>query len=196
MRWYTLFPKDQRYNNWILYSEEPEPDLRIAVRAIYAASACASCGKVDEYASIRSRIDDNVAIRATTDVVGTSDGFICLSLRVVDIMGNAGIHGLDLIRLPCKRYLVGIPTVVALTDAATSGMDFIDKCGGCGRFRETTGWPGMLAMEVPQDPMQIVTSSLPSESTLGRRTMLTISEPVVAIFKKARLTGISYVELG
>ncbi len=61
MRWFGLSPKDRYYIDWTLFQDE---DDRLELRGRYHDRKCAKCGKVDEYAAVRSGIDDGVAIRA------------------------------------------------------------------------------------------------------------------------------------
>jgi len=150
MKWFGLSPDDQYYNNWILFREDD--DDGIVMRDRYRNDACVMCGKLDEYAAVRSGIDDDVVIRAkidshdfvcvstraqelddNTDFVGTSDDFICFSTRAQELVRAEGILGLGFVPLPDQRYSIAIPTMSVEVNLDLAGMRFFEvdpkKCG-------------------------------------------------------------------
>lgn len=192
MKWYSLMRADQRHNNWILYHETPKLELRPR----YREATCPHCRKVDEYRCVRQGIDADIRIRAATDVVGTDDEFLCFNRKVQDLVRDKGILGLEFLPMPDARYAIVIAIISVPFDRATSGVRFLDKCPECGRYRETPGGPCLSSMTLPKDVMTIVTYDPPLERAHARRNNLVASHDVVRILRAARVTGLTYFEIG
>lgn len=218
MKWYKLVPKDQHRNNWILFRDVDDKPIHLRER--YRRAACQSCGKLDEYAAVRSGIDDDVRIAATSDVVGTDDDFLCFSEKSRQILDGLGVQGLDFVPLSGQRYSIAIPRMFVEVDVHKSGMQFFRQCMSCGRFGETSGGPGLAALGVidtpeaamlrahrpqplydvslslPDDPLHIFEPRVLSESSFGRRAALHVSDVVRKTFVETKVTGVTFFELG
>jgi len=194
MKYYWIFGKDERHNNWLLYRDDMERGRLLRDR--YAALPCVKCGKVDEQAAVRSGLDGDIAIRSQREFVQTSDGFICVSRRVKDLCEAQRIAGWEFIPIPGdSRYWLCLPTtVVPVVDEATCGMEFHNPCTKCGRHKEAILWPGLASMKLPAEANDIVLPRVAFENGVGRKFIYLFSEPTFKMFKSAKVTGLQPME--
>ncbi|MCS7017373.1 MAG: hypothetical protein NZM42_14820 [Gemmatales bacterium] len=192
--YYWLVPKDQRHNNWILYTDSLESG--VVLRPRYAGMECPRCRKLDETTAIKLKgIDPDVRIRAKTDYLITDDGFICVSRRAYEVIVDNEIGGWNVVPLPGDdRYMLALPERELVTDMQKVGMKFHVKCLQCSRYRETCGFPLLQSMQLPESPKIVCCSEVWLENIRGRRFWFLVHEEIVKIFKTHRLTGLEYMK--
>ena len=197
LRFYWLYCKDQRHNNWILKYEDAS--AAIIWRDRYVHMRCGTCGKVDEYAAVRSGIDDDVTIRVRkgTDFFRSSDGLICLSRKAHDVIQDNHIRGFEFVALPDPDYFVVLPTSwIEIEIERCEELTRMGECPDCGRYCETVGCVWFQPSQLPDDPLQVVAPDVPSERVPSRSAQFVISKTVIQIFKEAKLRGTYFREVG
>ena len=191
MRYYWVYEKDQRRVNWLIFRETPRGT--IVLRDRYQSRACPSCQKLHEIEALRSGIDPDVTVRASADIWQSADGFTLFSKRGVEAVKDNHIQGLEFIPLPEPGYAVAVPRVLVATDAEQCGVEFNHKCSHCGRYGETCLSPTLDSMDLSDDPLTVVASSVPLEKMKTAKTRLLVPNDVMDVFRQAKLTGATYV---
>lgn len=192
---YWVVPDDSRGATFILY-EMTGPDRILSLKSAYADLKCNSCGKVDEFAAIRSNPDlERISIATRRDIICTADDFVCVSSRFVEMCNREKISGLEFFPIGRKQpFFLAIPSIVLRVSrelAQSVGMKLFDPCDKCGRFRETTFWPSASSIcdNVPQ-ASTIFTTDLRPESVRGTRAFLIVNESARLKFLDHQLKGI------
>jgi hypothetical protein len=192
MKYYMLFAKDQRAQNWVLRFIDKKADC-VKFRAEYEGLRCTGCGKVDEFAALRQGVVPEVGIRSRFDFVESSDGVLCVSRRLREVLEENGIGGLEYIEMPGdENYFAVLPTCLVETDVSKAGYTVLGVCALCGRAKERSGLPPLGAMRVPGDVKTFFEPSVQLESTYMRRDLLCASVVVVGVMKKSKVTGVEY----
>ena len=121
MNYFWLSPQDQRYNNYVFFSEEPRGSI---LRDMYKSLQCSCCKKIDEDVALRLPVSPDVKIKAKTDFVGTHDGVYCMSSRLRHLLLSSAVSGLDFLPLPGdSRYWIANPVCLVPTDRETAGFE-------------------------------------------------------------------------
>jgi len=192
---YWLMPKDQRHNNWVLYSEDVGRTPAVRLRDRYADLACTRCHKLDEDLALDRGIAEDVRIRSRSDFVVTSEGFVAVSARLQDVLEQRSVSAVRFLALPDVRYRLMRPVRRVAVDRDTCGVDFLRPCPDCGRFRETCALPVRDSLRLSTEELLIAAPDCPLENVRGRREFFLASEAVVSVMKHAKVSGLEYHRL-
>lgn len=188
MKWQWLYPSKDPSPIDVLHEDGPDGVCRLRER--YQHLACATCGKLDEYAAIRSGIS-KIALRTKKMDLGYSeDDIYWCSPRFKEVLDTHKVGGLEYVPIHSDHFLL-CPTNIIEVDTENCGLDFRGQpCTACGRYREVLHSPSINLL--PTDDSQVYYPSLGSESTRGRRNDFMFSSPVIALMRDAKLTGIDW----
>lgn len=191
MKYFWLTPRDQRFNNWIFYSESMESGVRL--REEYLSLKCPKCNKIDELAAIDLGVSPGVRIRSRVDYLVSDDGIVCISAAGRRVLEEANIDGIRFVSLPGdSKYSLLLPQVFLPTDRERAGIEFLRQCPVCRRFRETCCLPVAASMQLPEKGKVLGCPDIENESTRGREFWFLASEEVVSLFRENKLSGIEY----
>jgi len=192
MKYSWLSPRDQRHNNWILYTEG---DNGVALRDPYLELQCTKCGKVDELTAVERGLDENVTITSKSDYLISDDGFICVSDRFRSLLAEECISNVTFIPITDSptHYLM-LPDAFASATEASSGMEFLRPCPMCGRYRETCLFPMLQSFETGNDPLRLLVPSIAIEGVRGRKFWFCASQQIVAALKAHKPKGLEFFE--
>lgn len=192
MKYYWLTPKDQRYNNWLLYTESSSG---VSLRPEYKDLACSKCGKLDELEAIERGISPDTTLRTSSDYLMTDDGFVCVSEALRETLTSSGVSNITYLTIAGKTdYFIALPSVVSATDKETCDIEFHRPCGECTRFRETCFFPALESLDIPTDALALVSPAISLESVRGRKFWFCASSDVVTILKASKSKGLDYTE--
>jgi len=194
MDYFDLVPKDQRWQNWILFSQSMKYGLRVRDR--YADSVCVECGKVNELSALNSGIDCDVIIKSKLDYLLTDDGIICASRRLIAVLHENSVVGFTDIPLPGdKSFSVLVPNLLVDIHESELNLEFIEpKCSTCDRYREVIGTPYLLAMDLPKNPLALFYSKIWMENERNRVTWFRCTGLVANILKQEKIRGVEFEE--
>lgn len=192
MKYYWLMPADQRHNNFILFHEASE-ERPVTLREPYVSLRCPKCNKFDEVAAMRIGLAEGIEIRARTEIVSCDYGLIAAGRRLRELLEEKGISGVEFVRLPSdENYAIMIPDLIVETEPATCGLERHCVCHECGRARETTLFPMLESMQLPEDESVIFSSSAWFENVFTRSFLFLAGQPVIDVLKQHRITGVEY----
>ena len=187
--WHWLSPKDQRHNNYIFWKDT----TRREIRGTYKHLVCKGCRKIDENEALALGIEPDLKIRATSDLVQTIDGMICVTERFRVVLQENGIRGLSYIALPEGKYFLALPEHTINIDVEKAGFKYEGKlCSICGRQRGIYHFPAYESYEAPLDNTLICTPSPSFETGIGRNLWLLVSARTKRVLKENKITGIDY----
>ena len=203
--WYWLSSRDQRYNNWILYRDVPPVELRLRYRSF----CCSSCGKVDEDAALQSGFDSDVVLKSRCDIFHSLDGILCFSEKARETVICNNIQGLEFLHLPQQnkqKHQVALPTLISPVVREMAGFEYNGVsgqpslndvkvfCSICHRPREGAYvGPFLQSMQLPEDPLCVVSPSLSPADWRGKKYWLLVSEVVKEIFSREKLVGLEFI---
>lgn len=192
MKYFWLPPDDQRHNNFVLFREASK-GRPVTLREQYLSLQCTRCKKFDEVAAMRIGLAEEIKIRARTDVVSCDYGLIAASHRLRCLLEEHEIGGVGFSTLPSdENYAIMIPELIVKTDPASCGLERHRVCGECGRARETTLFPVLESMQLPEKASVIFSSSVWLENTFTRSFMFLADQPVIDVFKQHKISGVQY----
>jgi hypothetical protein len=193
MKLYNLIADDSPVNDWVFWYEDKMGVVR--PRQIYADLVCANCGKLDEIAAIARGIDQSTVIRSRRDFIALADGFIAVTARFKELLEANGGRGLRFVGLPRGERWLLWPEVRVHTDMPTAGFEFLGpQCSTCGRYREVCVGPLSRSLAVPDDPMTVFSSEIWNENARGRVLWLFAQEPISALLKQNRVSGLEIIK--
>ena len=192
--YYWIVPKDQRHNNWLLHRDHPETGRSLRKR--YSDMVCGRCKKLNELDALERGLESDVTLRARSDLVQTSDGFLCGNNKAKDLIESLGAETVRFVSLSASdKYYVLIPDTFAPVDLEAAGMEFLRPCDQCGRFRETCGLPVSSAITFPESGVALVCPGVRLENTLGRVFWFAVHEEMKRALQQNRLTGIEFLRV-
>jgi hypothetical protein len=168
----------------------------VELKERYASLQCSGCGKVDEEQALKRGIDIDVQIQSKSDYVLTNDGFIVFSAKLLDLLKKEAVHGFKTQALPGdKNYVVAWPTCLVPTNSDKAGIEVHEGiCNSCGRPKVTTMLPTLSSMKIPDQEMFLFMSEIWAESRRAKEAWFTTTASVVALLKRAKITGVEYNE--
>jgi hypothetical protein len=218
MRWLSVCPDDP-YGVDLLLSIYGD---RIELRPEYLALRCPNCGKADEEKAVTTFISPEFRVEskrdARRDFLTTTDDFLLVGPRFVEMMREEGIGGYRLVPLPGEeRFQLLLPTRVPgdfsrsmlethiepegswyggrtiLNPSPLPGKATLDhRCICCNRHFETTGFIKTTSMQLPDDPLVLCTPQFNHESDRGNRFKLFCTDTVAGIIRQRKLTGCDF----
>lgn len=191
MKIYTCCSDDDTQEHWLFFEDVGG---RLKVRTEYRDLACSSCGKIDEQAALRRGVSSNFAVRAKKDWIGTSDDYVCMTLRLRNIIESNGFRGLVFLEIPeaPNHFVVNCVNLVR-TDEVKAGFENHGKCPTCGRFADRLIGPLIDGMAVPTEDDTFFASAIANESVHVSYRPIFASERIVKVLKAAKIKGVDFV---
>jgi hypothetical protein len=190
-KWRWLSLKEQRHNNFIFWHEGPP---RYA-RSSYLPLMCPECGKIDEREAVLLPTEEDVRIRARTDIVGTSDGMVCFNRKAKNAYERNALKGLRFLPLTGdENYFLAWSEVWLSVNLEKASFQYDgEPCPICRRPR-LGAYVGPMAesFQTPDDPAIICAPSEWRESVFSRNLWLLVSETVKQVFQSERLSGVEF----
>lgn len=194
MNYYELVPNDQTHNNWLLFAELKEPPY-LVVKPRYVGYVCPKCKKIDHDKAFVEGFDDGLKIRARGDLLCTSEGFLCVSEKVRQIINLKEFSGITLKAIPrTDWWVVNASCRVQADDSAyTLGKPY---CEACGRAREAIGLIRCLSqIERPRGKGTFFSPTFNRCGSMNGDRDLFVSEDIVAEFKLQGVKGGMFARL-
>lgn len=189
---FELSYKDNRTDNWVLYSDAES----LSLRKEYQILQCSSCGKLDQKIALEKPIDAAFRVSSKFDWVGTNDDFICVSQRLKDCFNENNVEGVEFKELPGdSKFFLLMSSLFVETDEYKSGFKKVGSpCSKCGRYKEVIEGPLVEGMRIPGNKLAIFASEIENENIFGSYTPLFCSEDVVKIIKNNNLKGFEIIK--
>ena len=224
MRYYWLASEDEPNVNWILFRADPKRRLRERYKSLACPACgrvdeleALRLG-FDSDVRVRSRFDFfttddgyvcvNKRGRRIIEESGAS-GLQFLPLPRGQYFVPVPTH-----RVPVKRERIAVreeeqmdleavardPRLIETAktlvrvEIDSCGMEFHGKCDTCGRYCESTFWPRLGSMTLPEDVSLIITPDVLHEGGWSSETWLMASEQIVEALQRAGLRGLEPLE--
>ncbi len=141
--YFWICPNDQKKESWIFYEIKKSKLLK---NEYCQSISCEKCGKFDEILALNLIDKFSMSINASSDYCLTGDGIVLVSSQLKNLIINAFPSECTFIEHhTLNDFSICIPNRSFDVDAATCDMQFHRKCGACGRYRETSGFPVVSA---------------------------------------------------
>ena len=188
MRYYSLYARDTRSDNWIFRHAN---DVGVTLNEDYADLRCPKCKKIDELKALKRGLGECQIRERKADFFASHEGMSCVSLEFKQCLEAAGVRGLEYYAAPNaigRSVFVIVPTL--RVKAKKSAFKFGKKCPACRRFKTVYGAPSTEQIELPQSAMTILTTDVSPEKEAGLMFQLMTGEDVVKLLKDAGLKGV------
>jgi len=153
--YYSLWPRDQSRDNWILFRKtKPSPKKRpelgavfyrffgkpvapggLEVRAQYRELLCPDCGGYDPYAAFPLGFDTDIKIRINGDFALSSDNLLLISPRMLEVLQEESVGGFEVKSVGTDGWFVLKTTLVVEADPEVIKR-VGESCSTCNRPRE------------------------------------------------------------
>lgn len=188
MKYYELVPYDQVHNNWLMFTEQREPPY-VTLKPRFSDCVCPKCKMIDHDKAFAKGFDEPLKIRAKGDLLGTSEGFVCISEKAKQVVESFGLGGITLKEIPNAGWWVVSVTcrVNADRSAYTVTKPFCDQCG---RPKETIGLIRCLnQIEAPDQVGQFFSPTFDRGGSMNGDRDIFVTEDIVFLFKQQKLKG-------
>ena len=189
---YLIEPDDELSDNWLFFEEDLNGVL--VVREEYRDLVCQSCGKIDENIAISRGLSSHFIVETNSDIVATSEDWICVSARFCDEIMKLKFGGLRFIPLADSKHSIVMPELLVETDETRAGFENHNQCTSCGRFGERIIGPFIQGMRLPASDSTFFASSIANENVKVSYYRFFASELMVEAIRKLEFAGIDFVE--
>lgn len=194
MNYYEFVSHDQVHNNWLLFTEQRVAPY-VLVRPRFGDCVCLKCKSIDHDKAFAKGFDEDIKVRAKGDLMGTSEGFTCISEKARNVIESAGFTGLSTKEIPKTGWWV---VNVANRVRADQSAYTISKqvCDLCGRPKEVIGLIRCLnQIEVPSAAGTFFSPTFDRGGSMNGDRDLLVTEDIVSQFKQQKLKGGMFARL-
>ena len=194
MNYYAFFPHDQVRNNWLLFTEQKVPPY-ISVRPRFGDCVCPKCNRIDHDKAFAKGFDEGIKIRAKGDLLGTSEGFICINDKTKSVIESSEFTGIALKEIPKTGWwAVNVTNRVKADQSAYTISKQV--CEQCGRPKEVIGLIRCLnQIEVPSDARTFFSPTFDRGGSINGDRDLFVTDDIVSQFKQQKLKGGMFARL-
>lgn len=189
---YMIEPDDELSDNWLFFEDDPNGIL--VVREEYRDLVCQSCGKIDENIAISRGPSSNFIVQTNSDIIATSEDWICVSARFCEQINNLEFGGLRFVSLADSKFSIVMPELLVETDETKAGFENHNQCASCGRFGERIIGPFIEGMRLPTSNSTFFASSIANENVKVSYYRFFASELMVEAIRRLEFAGIDFVE--
>jgi hypothetical protein len=190
LKWYRLFSRDDRSNNWLFHSSEP-----VYVKEKYKSFVCLECGKLDEFSALDLDLDKDIVYKSKWDISHSLDGIMCFSKRMYDLCIKFEVKGLSFKPIGSTGFYVVLPGEFIDVDMDKSGFEYYGgQCKTCGRWRESIIGPLLESMNFADKTANFCCPSVLRESIQGRDFIFCVDNLVLQMLKNEEIKGLEYVD--
>lgn len=191
MNYYQFSPNDQMWNNWLLFDEQKQ-EPRLSVKSQYKGLVCPKCLKFDYDKAFKAGFDSEIRIRARGDFLESSDGFLCVSEKVKQLVDAQGVCGVSLKPVGKSGWHVANTTLRVEAEEKVL-KTHKPTCHACKRPGSVTGsFYALRQIEVPKKPSTFFTTVLERN---GRDRDVFVTDDIVQIFVTAKVKGGEFQKL-
>ena len=190
MKYYELFASDPKGDVRLLFTELPGPPF-LSIRPRYARFQCPnpSCKKIDHDGVFADGFEAGLRIREKRDLLVASEGFTCVSERVVQLIERCRFAGLRWKPLAGTEWYV-LNAECHVTADVNAYQRRGPLCELCGRPREVSGSIQFLRQIVPPEgPSNFFAPTYDRGGSLVGDRDLFLTEDIVEEFRKSGIKG-------
>jgi hypothetical protein len=186
MTYYQFTPDDQQCSNWLLF-EEKSKFGDVAVKSAYREFVCERCMSIAHDRAFAVGFEKGAKVRAKGDFFFSSDGFLCVSEKVKQVIDSLGYGGLVLKIIPdTKWYVVNVTLRVDADQGAYTGKN---RCNVCDKARQYGRIICLVQIDAPQQSGVFFTPVFDRGGSTNAERDFFATEDIVAEFKRQGLKG-------